>query len=63
MFMLCAGFFQIRSDIPPWFIWIYYMGFQTYAFRAAVVSEFKYIGALSDATNPQWAVSVCCDMF
>ena len=34
-FMLCQGFFQIKSDIPPWFIWVYYMGFHTYSFRAA----------------------------
>jgi ABC-type multidrug transport system permease subunit len=34
-FMLCEGFFQIKSDIPPWFIWVYYLGFHTYSFRAA----------------------------
>ena len=53
-FMLCEGFFQIRSDIPPWFIWIYYMGFHTYSFRAAVTNEFRDRGVLADATNPLW---------
>lgn len=54
-FMLCEGFFQIKSDIPPWFIWVYYMGFHTYSFRAAVVNEFKGRGDLDHANNPQWA--------
>lgn len=53
-FMLCQGFFQIKSDIPPWFIWVYYMGFHTYSFRAAMVNEFKDRGDLVDSTNPLW---------
>lgn len=53
-FMLCEGFFQIKSDIPPWFIWIHYMAFHTYSFRAAVVNEFSGIDSLPDATNPLW---------
>jgi hypothetical protein len=59
-FMLCEGFFQIRSDIPPWFIWVYYMGFHTYAFRAAVVNEFKDRGVMESAQNPAWGVSDIC---
>jgi len=54
-FMLCEGFFQVKSDIPPWFIWVYYMGFHTYAFRGSVVNEFKDRGTLVDATNPSWS--------
>lgn len=53
-FMLCEGFFQVRSDIPPWFIWVYYMGFHTYAFRGSVVNEFQDRGRLLDSTNPAW---------
>jgi len=33
MFMLCCGFFVLPSNIPPWFIWGYWIGFHTYAFE------------------------------
>ena len=54
--MLCGGFFQIRSEIPPWFIWLHWMAFHTYAFRAAVINEFRERGILVDSKNPEWQV-------
>jgi len=56
-FMLCNGFFQLKPDIPDWFIWIYYMGFHTYVFRASIVNEFGSRGVLKDADTPEWKVS------
>jgi ABC-type multidrug transport system ATPase subunit len=47
--ILCEGFFQLKSEIPPWFIWVYYMGFHTYSFRSAVVNEFKDQGILHNS--------------
>jgi ABC-type multidrug transport system ATPase subunit/ABC-type multidrug transport system permease subunit len=48
-YMLCEGFFQVRSQIPGWFIWVYYMGFHTYSFRGAVVNEFRDRHSLPDS--------------
>mmetsp|Transcript_14290 Transcript_14290/g.12925 ORF Transcript_14290/g.12925 Transcript_14290/m.12925 type:complete len:149 (-) Transcript_14290:91-537(-) len=53
-FMLCNGFFQLKPDIPGWFIWIYYMGFHTYVYRASIVNEFGSRGILKDAQTPEW---------
>ncbi len=37
----CAeGFFQVPSNIPPWFIWAYYIGFHTYTFEMFMYNEF-----------------------
>lgn len=40
MFMLCCGFFVLPSNIPPWFIWGYWIGFHTYAFELFMYNEF-----------------------
>lgn len=40
MFMLCEGFFAIPSNIPPWWIWGYYIAFHTYSFRTFMWAEF-----------------------
>eukprot|EP01035_Chromulina_nebulosa_P025532 gene25532-33328_t len=53
-FMLCNGFFQLKPDIPGWFIWVYYMGFHTYVYRASIVNEFGSRGVLKDAQTPEW---------
>lgn len=53
-FMLCQGFLIVRSDIPPWFIWGYYIAFHTYAFRVFMHNEFDPIGRFDDAENPSW---------
>jgi hypothetical protein len=55
MFMLCEGFFQIKSEIPDYLVWIYYTGFHTYAFRAAMHNEFHDEGDFEDARSPQMA--------
>lgn len=38
--MLCEGFFIVKDDIPPWFIWGYYASFHTYSFRVFMFNEF-----------------------
>eukprot|EP00465_Bigelowiella_longifila_P011906 CAMPEP_0185253788 /NCGR_PEP_ID=MMETSP1359-20130426/2388_1 /TAXON_ID=552665 /ORGANISM="Bigelowiella longifila, Strain CCMP242" /LENGTH=188 /DNA_ID=CAMNT_0027836215 /DNA_START=150 /DNA_END=716 /DNA_ORIENTATION=- len=38
-FMLCQGFFIVKSQIPPWFIWGYYIAFTTYSFRIFMHNE------------------------
>ena len=55
MFMLCEGFFQIKSEIPDYLVWIYYAGFHTYAFRAAMHNEFHDEGDFEDALSPNMA--------
>jgi len=55
MFMLCEGFFQIRTEIPAYLVWIYYTGFHTYSFRSAMYNEFHDAGAFSDAVSPNMA--------
>ncbi|EKX38776.1 hypothetical protein GUITHDRAFT_115105 [Guillardia theta CCMP2712] len=42
-FMLCEGFMKIKSDIPDYFIWGYYIAFHTYSFRVFMVNEFEPI--------------------
>jgi len=46
-FMLCEGFLIIKNDIPPYFIWGYYMAFHTYSFRAFMTNEFKNIASFT----------------
>jgi len=43
MFMLCQGFLIVKSDIPGYFIWIYYIAFHTYSFEAFMHNEFRDI--------------------
>jgi len=50
MFMICCGFFIVYNDIPPWFIWGYYMAFHSYSFRIFMYNEFKDINVLVDST-------------
>jgi hypothetical protein len=42
-FMLCEGFFIVKDDIPPWFVWGYYVAFHTYSFRVFMFNEFDEI--------------------
>lgn len=49
MFMLCEGFLIVKDDIPPWFIWGYYMAFHTYTFRIFMYNEFESIKSFSNS--------------
>merc|ERR1711998_286809 len=42
-FMLCEGFFIVKDDIPPWFIWVYHIGFHSYSYRVFMYNEFEPI--------------------
>ncbi len=46
MFMLCEGFLVVYNDIPPWFIWGYYLGFHSYTFRIFMHNEFDEIDTI-----------------
>ena len=46
MFMLCEGFLIVYNDIPPWFIWGYYLGFHSYTFRTFMYNEFNEISEI-----------------
>mmetsp|Transcript_73396 Transcript_73396/g.220515 ORF Transcript_73396/g.220515 Transcript_73396/m.220515 type:complete len:243 (+) Transcript_73396:1402-2130(+) len=48
MFMLCEGAFKVKDDIPPWFIWVHYLGFHTYSYRVFMWNEFHLIEAFDD---------------
>jgi ABC-type multidrug transport system ATPase subunit len=50
MFMLCQGFLVVKNNIPPWFIWGYFIAFHTYSFRALMWNEFKEITKI-DGSN------------
>jgi len=45
VFMLCQGFLIVKSDIPGYFIWIYYIAFHTYSFEAFMHNEFSDISS------------------
>jgi ABC-type multidrug transport system ATPase subunit len=47
-FMLCEGAFKVYDDIPPWFIWVHYIGFHTYSYRVFMYNEFEPIAAFDD---------------
>ena len=49
MFMLCEGFLVVKEDIPPWFIWGYYLAFHTYTFRIFMYSEFSSINSFTNS--------------
>lgn len=49
MFMLCEGFLIVKDDIPPWFIWGYYLAFHTYTFRVFMFIEFDPIQSFSNS--------------
>lgn len=49
MFMLCQGFLIVKSDIPGYFIWVYYIAFHTYSFEAFMHNEFSGIDSFNSA--------------
>jgi hypothetical protein len=46
--MLVEGFFIVKDDIPPWFIWVHYLAFHTYIFRAFMANEFEPIASFDE---------------
>ena len=46
-FMLCEGFFIVKSEIPSWFVWGYHVAFHTYSFRVFLFNEFNEIKNLT----------------
>jgi len=42
-FMIFSGYLLNTDKVPPYFIWIEYMSFFKYAFRALCINEFKHI--------------------
>ena len=48
MLILTSGFAIVKTAIPPWWIWIYWISPFSWAWRAAAINEF-----LSD--DPSWA--------
>ena len=41
-FMLFSGFFLNSKNVPPYFIWIEYISFVKYGFRAVVLNEVNF---------------------
>eukprot|EP00211_Chloroparvula_japonica_P004367 CAMPEP_0119121132 /NCGR_PEP_ID=MMETSP1310-20130426/1893_1 /TAXON_ID=464262 /ORGANISM="Genus nov. species nov., Strain RCC2339" /LENGTH=651 /DNA_ID=CAMNT_0007110671 /DNA_START=84 /DNA_END=2039 /DNA_ORIENTATION=+ len=41
LYMLLCGFFVLKSNIPPYFIWIHYLTFHKYAFEGFMENEFS----------------------
>jgi len=50
-FMLCEGFFRVKSDIPEYLQWAYHLAFHTYTFRIFMHNEFNRI---HDFDGPQF---------
>lgn len=50
MFMLCEGFFLLKENIPPYWIWGYYIAFHTYSFEMFMYNEFD--GLRVDCDEP-----------
>ena len=44
--MLCEGFFKLKSDIPKYLIWGYYIFPHAYTFRIFMHNEFVHIDKL-----------------
>ena len=42
-FFVCAGYAILKNDIPPYFIWVYYISFMTHSFRGFMNNEFRSI--------------------
>merc|ERR1712087_929449 len=42
------GAFKVKDDIPPWFIWVYHIGFPSYSYRVFMYNEFKPIEAFDE---------------
>lgn len=47
MFMLCQGYMIVKSQIPDYLIWGYYIAFHTYSFKGFMHNEFKDIASFS----------------
>lgn len=47
--MLCEGAFKVQRDIPPYFIWVHYIGFHTYSYRVFMYNEFHTIDKFDDS--------------
>lgn len=47
MLILTSGFSIVKSAIPPWWIWIYWISPFSWAFRAAALNEFM-------SEDPAW---------
>lgn len=40
-FMLVCGFFLLKKNIPPWWIWLHYLSFEKYGFEVMMTNEFS----------------------
>ena len=45
--MLCEGFFKVKSEIPDYLKWGYYIAFHSYTFRIFMHNEFNPINNLN----------------
>mmetsp|Transcript_9644 Transcript_9644/g.18978 ORF Transcript_9644/g.18978 Transcript_9644/m.18978 type:complete len:660 (-) Transcript_9644:191-2170(-) len=52
MMMLCSGFLIVKDDIPPWLIWVHYIGFHTYELRVFFYNEFSPIEKFDSTQFP-----------
>lgn len=41
IFILFAGFLLPLNNIPPWFIWLHWLSYNTYVFAALAINEFS----------------------
>lgn len=41
MCFLCAGYAIVKTDIPSYFIWVYYVSFMTHSFTGMMDSQFR----------------------
>jgi hypothetical protein len=51
-FMLCEGFFIVKSKIPGYLIWGYYLAPHTYTFRMFMHNEFDSAGEFNSRVFP-----------
>ena len=47
LLIVTSGFVIVRTSIPPWMIWAYYISPFSYGLRSLVINEM---------TSPQWQV-------
>jgi ABC-type multidrug transport system ATPase subunit/ABC-type multidrug transport system permease subunit len=49
--LLFAGFYEPRSEIPPWYLWLHWLSFGTHMLEALVVNAFRHRLFICDAKS------------
>ncbi|KAL7711478.1 ABC transporter [Entamoeba marina] len=57
VFMVFSGFFILKDDIPPYWIWAYYISYLRYSFNILMINQFQ--GTTIECTQSELVSGVC----